>query len=89
MAVRYGFRSPGDGDDFNEWEPEDLLEFVLDELLETGDLDEVLNRLAYDGMTTPDGDRMEGIRDLLEQARNKRRELEELNDPGGMLADIQ
>jgi len=89
VAVRYGFRSPGDGDDFNEWEPEDLLEFVLDELLETGDLDEVLNRLAYDGMTTPDGDRMEGIRDLLEQARNKRRELEELNDPGGMLAEIQ
>lgn len=89
MPVRYGFRRPGDGDDFEEWEPEDLLDLVLDELLETGDLDEVLNRLAYDGVTTPDGDRLDGIRDLLEQARQKRRELEELNDPGGMLADIQ
>ncbi len=89
MPVRYGFRRPGDGDDFEEWEPEDLLDLVLDELLETGDLDEVLDRLAYDGVTTPDGDRLEGIRDLLEQARQKRRELEELNDPGGMLANIQ
>jgi len=89
VPVRYGFRRPGDGDDFEEWEPEDLLDLVLDELLETGDLDEVLDRLAYDGVTTPDGDRLEGIRDLLEQARQKRRELEELNDPGGMLANIQ
>ena len=45
MPVRYGFRRPGDGDDFEEWEPEDLLDLVLDELLETGDLDEVLDRL--------------------------------------------
>lgn len=71
MAVRYGFRSPGDGDDFNEWEPEDLLEFVLDELLEVGDLDEVLNRLAYDGMTTPDGDRMDGISRLARAGATK------------------
>jgi acetyl-CoA acetyltransferase len=47
MAVRYGFRRPGDGDDFEDLAAEDLLEYVLDELLEYGDLDSVLDRLAY------------------------------------------
>jgi len=75
MAVRYGFRRPGDGDDFEDLAAEDLLEYVLDELLEYGDLDAVLDRLAYEGLETPDGDRIEGLRDLLDQARERRRQL--------------
>ena len=88
MAVRYGFRRPGDGDDFEDLAAEDLLEYVLDELLEYGDLDSVLDRLAYEGLETPDGDRIEGLRDLLDQARERRRQLESSADPEGQLAEL-
>jgi hypothetical protein len=51
--------------------------------MENGDLDEAMERLLREGYVTPDGDRVEGLRELLERTRAKRRELEREADPDG------
>ena len=85
MPVRYGYRSYGEGDDFDGLDPEELLALLSDDLMESGDLNEAMDRLLQDGFETPDGERVEGLRELLEQARRKRRELEQQADPDGEL----
>ena len=89
MAVRYGFRRRGDGDDENDLEVEELLELLADDFMEHGDLDEALDRLLRDGFTTKDGQTVEGLRELLERTRRRRRELEQQVDPEGALAQYE
>ena len=75
MPVRYGYRRFGDDDDFNDLDVEEMLRMLADDFMENGDLEEAMDRLLREGYTTADGERVEGLRDLLEQARAKRREL--------------
>jgi uncharacterized protein with von Willebrand factor type A (vWA) domain len=83
VAVRYGFRRIGDDDDFNDLDADELLKLLGDDFMEHGDLDEAMDRLLREGFTDPDGNRIEGLRDLLERTRAKRRELEQQADPDG------
>ena len=83
MAVRYGFRRFGEDDDFDDLDVEEMLRMLADDFMENGDLEEAMDRLLREGFTTADGERIEGLRDLLEQARAKRRELEQQADPDG------
>jgi len=83
VPVRYNFRSFSDGDDFDDLDLDEMLRLLGDDFMETGDLDEAMDRLLRDGFTTADGQRIEGLRDLLEQTRAKRRELEQQADPEG------
>ena len=89
MAVNYRFRQPGEGDDFEEFDPEALLQLLTEDLLDEGDLDAAMDRLLQDGFTTPDGDRVEGLRDLLDRVRERRRELEQSANVGDELADYR
>lgn len=81
MPVRYGFRSWGEGDDFEDLDADELLGLLADDLLESGDLDDALERLLRQGFTTRDGRHFEGLRDLLERTRQRRRELESQANP--------
>ena len=83
MAVRYGYRRFGEGDDSNDLDVEEMLALLADDFMENGDLEEAMDRLLREGFTTSDGDRVEGLRELLEQTRAKRRELEQQADPDG------
>ena len=83
MPVRYGYRRFGEGDDFDDLDVEEMLAMLADDFMENGDLEEAMDRLLREGYTTADGERVEGLRDLLEQARAKRRELEQQADPDG------
>lgn len=83
MPVRYGFRQWDDGEDYDDLDADELLRLITDELMETGDLDEAIDRLLRDGFTTNDGTKVDGLRDLLDRARQRRRELEEQADPDG------
>lgn len=85
MPVRYGFRRFGDDDDANDLDVEEMLALLADDFMEHGDLDEAMDRLLREGFTTNDGERVEGLRDLLEQTRARRRELESQADPDGEL----
>jgi len=61
-------------------EPDDLsgdrvLSALSDELFEHGDLDQALRRLMQRGFQDPAGRHIAGLRELLERARRRRREL--------------
>ncbi len=81
MAVRYGFRRWDEDDGLDDLDPDELLALVTDDLLENGDLEAALDRLVREGFTTSDGQRVEGMRELLERARSRRRELEDQANP--------
>jgi uncharacterized protein with von Willebrand factor type A (vWA) domain len=84
VAVRYRFRRFGD-DDFDDVDAEDLLGRLLDDLLEDGDLDAALERLLREGFDTEAGDHVEGLTELLDRTRRRRRELESQASPAGEL----
>ncbi len=85
MPVRYGFRSR-DGDEPDDLDADELLELIADDYLRTGDLEEAMDRLLDDGYVTESGERVEGLRDLMERLRTRRRDLERRADPDGELA---
>jgi uncharacterized protein with von Willebrand factor type A (vWA) domain len=83
VPVRYGYRRFGEGDDFGDLDVEELLAHLADDFMESGYLDEAMDRLLREGYTNDEGERIEGLRDLLERTRQKRRELEQQADPDG------
>ncbi|MGC1418580.1 MAG: VWA domain-containing protein [Acidimicrobiales bacterium] len=85
MPVRYGYRRFGEDDDFDDLDAQELLALLTDDFLESGDLDEAMERLLREGFQAPDGTRAQGLRELLERTRAKRRELERQADPDGEL----
>jgi uncharacterized protein with von Willebrand factor type A (vWA) domain len=85
VPVRYGFRRFGEGDDFEDLDLDEVLALLADDYMESGDLDDAMDRLLREGFTTGDGERVEGLRELLERTRAKRRELEQSADPEGEL----
>ncbi|MDE3043266.1 MAG: VWA domain-containing protein [Acidobacteriota bacterium] len=86
MAVRYGFRRFGDDDDFNDLDVDEMLRLLADDYMDSGDLDDAMDRLLREGFTTESGERVEGLRELLERTRARRRELEQQGDPSGEMA---
>jgi len=85
VPVRYGYRRFGEGDDFDDLDVEEMLAHLADDFMEHGDLDEAMDRLLREGYQSESGERIEGLRDLLERTRRKRRELEQQADPDGEL----
>jgi uncharacterized protein with von Willebrand factor type A (vWA) domain len=67
---------------------DEVLGEITDDLLYHGDLNAALRRLMQSGFRTPDGDRMQGIREMLENLRRKRRDQLEKYDLGGVYDDI-
>ena len=53
---------------------DELLDMLSDDLLEDGDLRRALERLMARGGQRPEGERLQGLRDLLEQLRQRRQE---------------
>ena len=68
---------------------EDVLKALSDDLMNFGDLQHALRNLMQRGMRTPQGDRMQGLRDLLQQLRQQRRQRLDQFDLGGVMEDIQ
>ena len=83
MPVRYGFRRFGEDDDFDDLDIEEMLAMLADDYMENGDLEDAMDRLLREGYAGADGQRVEGLRELLERTRAKRRELESQADPDG------
>ena len=82
MAIRYGFRRYRDDDD-DDVDVDEFLKLLADDVMEHGDLDAAMDRLLQDGCTTEQGERVEGLRELLERTRRRRQELERQGDPEG------
>ena len=85
-GARYDYSAWDGSQELSDLDPEELLAALGDDLLGTGDLSDALERLLRGGVDLPDGERIEGLRDLLEQTRRKRDELLSQGDPDGELA---
>jgi uncharacterized protein with von Willebrand factor type A (vWA) domain len=67
---------------------EGILGELTDDLLYHGDLNAALRRLMREGMTDADGNRIEGLREMMERIRQRKQELEESGDLGGVYSEI-
>jgi uncharacterized protein with von Willebrand factor type A (vWA) domain len=65
-----------------------LLEEMTDDLLYHGDLNAALRRMMQQGFRDRDGNRLQGMREMLEQLRERRREYLDRYDLGGVYEDI-
>jgi uncharacterized protein with von Willebrand factor type A (vWA) domain len=67
---------------------DEILDELTDDLLMHGDLQAALRRLMREGMTDKDGNRIEGLREMMERIRQRKKELEESGDLGGVYSEI-
>jgi uncharacterized protein with von Willebrand factor type A (vWA) domain len=88
VSVRYSYSAWDGSQEGSGIDPDSLLGELTDELLAGGDLDAALRRLLRSGMRTADGDRVMGMREMLERLRRRRAELLAEGDPDGRLERI-
>ncbi|MHB8465882.1 MAG: vWA domain-containing protein [Acidimicrobiales bacterium] len=71
-----------------EFDADDLLAELTDDLLYHGDLNAALRRLLQQGFRDRNDERVSGLRDLLEKLKRRRRDELERYDLGGVYEDI-
>jgi len=83
--------------DYRQWDgtqeqlvegADDLLSELTDDLLANGDLHEAMQRMLNRGWRTPDGQDVQGLRQLLERLRAERAEQLDRGDLGGAFREI-
>ena len=67
---------------------DDVLSEITDDLLYHGDLNAALRRLMQSGFRDRNGERLQGVREMLEKLRRRRRDQLERYDLGGVYDDI-
>jgi len=68
---------------------DELMDAMSDDLLENGDLWRALQKMFRRGAENQDGERMKGLRDLMEQLRQQRRENLDRYDMSSVLDDLK
>src|SRR6059036_2626039 len=86
MLFRY---SRWDGTQRVDFDAEDLLDAMADDVLYDGDPWRAMRRLMQQGMQTPEGGKMPGLRDLLERLKRQRQQRLDRYDLGSSLDDIE
>jgi uncharacterized protein with von Willebrand factor type A (vWA) domain len=71
-----------------DFDADDVFAELTDELLFHGDLNQALQRLLQRGFTDRNGERIAGLREMLERLRERRREMLDRHDLGGPYEDI-
>ena len=71
-----------------EYDAQDLFKELTDDLLYHGDLNAAMRRLMQQGFEDRDGNRMQGLRDMLDQLRERREEMLDQFDLGGIYDEI-
>ncbi len=71
-----------------EYGAEDLFKELTDDLLYHGDLNAAMRRLMQQGFEDRDGNRLQGLRDMLDQLRERRQEMLDQFDLGGIYDEI-
>lgn len=81
--------SPWDGTQSGfELDALDVMEQLTDDLLYHGDLSSALRRMIQDGFEDRNGERMAGLREMLDKLREQRREMLDQFDLGGVYDEI-
>ena len=71
-----------------EFDADDVFDELTDELLYHGDLNQALQRLLQRGFTDRNGERLAGLREILDRLRERRREMLDRHDLGGPYEDL-
>jgi uncharacterized protein with von Willebrand factor type A (vWA) domain len=71
-----------------DFDADDVFAELTDELLFHGDLNQALRRLLQRGFKDRNGERIAGMREMLERLRERRREMLQQHDLGGPYEDI-
>jgi uncharacterized protein with von Willebrand factor type A (vWA) domain len=88
MAARFTYsRWDGTQKGFS-LDAEGILDELTNDVLYHGDLNAALRRLMQDGMTDKDGNRIDGLRDMMEQIRQRKQEIKDSGDLGGVFSEI-
>lgn len=88
MTWRFDYRR-WDGTQNSEVDDTDaVLAQLTDDLLANGDLHEALQRMLNRGWRTPDGEEVQGLRDLLDQLRMEREDQLDQGDLGGAYREV-
>ena len=72
-----------------ELDPDDVMDELSNDLMNSNNVWRALQRLLQRGMTGPAGQRQEGLRDLMERLKARRQELTDQYDLGSILKDIK
>src|SRR3989454_7529315 len=91
LAMSFWYRySQWDGtQDIPPLDPDDILAGLTDDLMNFGDLQHALRNLMQRGMRNPLGQRMQGLRDMLQQLRQQRRQTLDRYNLSSVFEDIQ
>jgi uncharacterized protein with von Willebrand factor type A (vWA) domain len=89
MSFRFRYSEWDGTQDIPPLDPDDILAGLTDDLMNFGDLQHALRNLMQRGMKNPMGQRMQGLRDLLQQLRQQRRQKLDQYNLGSVMEDIQ
>jgi uncharacterized protein with von Willebrand factor type A (vWA) domain len=89
MALRFRYSMWDGTQEVPPLEAEDILDNLTDDLMNFGDLQHALRNLLQRGMRNPQGDRMQGLRDLLQQLRQQRRQQLDRFDLSSVFDDLK
>ena len=88
FATRFRYGS-WDGSQQAPLSADDVLGAIAEDLMEYGDLKWAMRNLLSRGMTMPDGGYIQGLRDMLKQLRDQKRERLQQFDLSSVMKDIE
>ncbi|KKL85076.1 hypothetical protein LCGC14_1958340, partial [marine sediment metagenome] len=89
MTFRYLYSEWDGTQEIGPLDPDELLASITDDMMNFGDLQHALRNLLQRGMRNPLGQRTQGLRDLLQQLRQQRRQMLERYDLSSAFEDIK
>src|SRR5918997_1932590 len=89
MVNRYRYSEWDGTQEIPPLDPDEVLESLTDDLMNFGDLQHALRNLLQRGMRNPMGQRMQGLRDLLQQLRQQRRQTLDKYNLSSVFDDIK
>jgi len=89
MTTHYRYSQWDGSQEIPPLEADDILDGITDDLMNFGDLQHALRNLLQRGMRNPLGQRLQGLRDLLQQLRQQRRQSLDRYNLSSAFDDIQ
>ncbi|NNN21068.1 MAG: hypothetical protein HKL80_03595, partial [Acidimicrobiales bacterium] len=87
MSNRWEYRAWDGTQDFLELDAQSIMEQITDDLLYHGDVSAALRRLLQNGFIGANGERVPGLREILEHLRDAKKDLEHAIDPEGIFGE--
>src|SRR6478672_11920599 len=89
MVIRYRYSEWDGAQEIPPLDPDDVLNALTDDLMNFGDLQHALRNLLQRGMRNNMGERTQGLRDMLQQLRQQRRQQLDKYNLSSAFEDIQ